>query len=167
MKNVNSIIHPVVHSTTPVHFPVQHGGLTPPLYFTWPKLNCFCLPCQPMYIPMCTTPCPYTFNWSTLLNVWRQFASWRTLQLVCSSSLQPLANPYNSSPTDCSFLLSENCLHGWNVATSRVRMGVVFGVVLTCRYILHHYTAYHYTAIASITSPSSTVTLPSAISTIA
>jgi len=56
-----------------------------------------------------------------------------------------------------------NCLHGWQVATSRVCMGVVFGAVCTCGgYVLHHYTAYHYTAIASITSLSSTVTLPSA-----
>ena len=29
MKNVNSI----VHSTIPVHFPVKHKGITPPLYF--------------------------------------------------------------------------------------------------------------------------------------
>ena len=97
-------------------------------------------------------------------NVWRQFASWRTLQMVCSSSLQPQANPNNSyAHLHIEVFALQSCVHGWLVATSRVCMGVVFGAVCTCGYVLHHYTSYHYTAIASITSLSSDVILPSAL----
>jgi len=81
--------------------------------------------------------------------------------MVCSSSL---LIPITAMLTYRLWVFALwNCLHGWHVATSRVCMGVVFGAVCTCGYVLYHCTAYHYTAIASITSPSSDVTLPSSL----
>ena len=81
--------------------------------------------------------------------------------MVCSSSLLILITAMLTYRLWVFAL--RNCLRGWHVATSRVCMGVVFGAMCTCGYVLHHYTAYHYTAIASITSPSSDVTLPSSL----
>ena len=67
--------------------------------------------------------------------------------MVCSSSLQPQANPNNSyAQVHIEVFAFQSCVHGWRVVTLRVCMGVC---LLLCAHVGMSYT----TILPTITLP--------------